>query len=462
MKRQILLPSILLLICAGCELSPKYVRPERPVPESWSTGGAALDATAADEPRWEDCFTHPGLQSIIKMALENNLDLKTAALNVEKMQAAYRIQASDLWPDVGVMGSGNRSRSPEKMNSNGQAKINSQYSVQVGIMNWELDFFGRLRSLKARALNQYLATEQGQKAARLSLVASLAQSYFTLAADQENLALAKSSFEAQKAYFEMISKSHELGVASELDLRQAQSQMETSRVDMIRFKSLVAMDRNALELLVGKSLGAELLPESLDAVTPAKEIPAGLASEVLLRRPDLMASEYQLKASYANIGAARAAFFPRISLTAGLGTMSPSLTDLFQSGTGTWSFQPQILAPIFAGGSLKAAFHVAKLDRDIAIAQYQKAIQSAFREVSDGLIRRAAFVEQLEAQQALVGALRTTYNLSEVRYKEGLDGYLGVLVSQRSLYSAQQALVSTRLAQQINQISLYKALGGQL
>jgi len=452
----------MLLLSAGCSMAPKYTRPARPVPEAWPEAGVNQEAAVNAEIHWQEFFTNPGLQSVIQLALAHNQDLRVAALNVEKTQALYRIQRSQLVPSVGVMASGQKYRLPEKMTSDGTAKIVEQDSVNVGILSWEIDFFGRIQSLKNRALNQYLATEQAQVAAKTSLVATVAQSYLLLAADSENLQLAQSSFESQKAFYDLITKSRELGIASELELRQAQSQMDTARSDVARFRGVVALDRNALDLVVGSPVPTDLLPKGLDATGELKDVSAGLSSEVLLGRPDILLSEYQLKAANANIGAARAAFFPNISLTAGVGTMSPNFSGLFGSGTRTWSFAPQLVAPLFAGGSLWANLKVSKLDREIALAQYEKAIQSAFQEVADGLARRGSLVEQLEAQRSLVEALDATYRLSEVRYKEGLDGYLGVLVAQRSLYGAQQGLVATRLAQRVNQITLYKALGGAM
>lgn len=457
-----LLPLGMLLLCAGCTLTPRYTRPTAPVPVAWPDGVVKSDGPAAADIRWQDYFTDAGLRSVIQLALAHNRDLRVAALNVEKAQAMYRIQRSELLPGVGVMAEGQKYRLPEKMSEDGKATIKEQYSVNVGVLSWELDFFGRLRSLKHRALHQYLATEQARAAAQISLVAAVAQSYLAHAADCENLQLAQATFESQKAFHELIAKSRELGVASDLELKQAQSQMDSARGDVARFRGLVALDRNALDLLAGTRIPADLLHRDLEAGGELKDVSAGLPSEVLLRRPDILMAEHQLKAAYGNIGAARAAFFPRVSLTAGVGSMSPELSSLFDSGTRTWSFTPQIVAPIFAGGSLLANLKVAKVDRDIAVAQYEKAIQSAFREVGDGLVRRESLVEQLEAQRSLVEALDASHRLSMARYKEGLDGYLGVLVAQRALYGAQQGLVATRLACRANQVTLYKALGGQM
>ncbi len=451
-----------LAAATGCTLAPRYTRPDAPVPGAWSGETQTPAASAQEGPQWQDHFDEPGLRSVIELALANSRDLRMAALNVERAQALYRIQRSELMPDAGVMGDGSRRRIPESMASDGKASITEQYSVQVGILSWELDLFGRLRSLKHRALKQYLATEQGRDAAQISLVAAVAQAYYTHAADQENLTLAQATFEAQKARYDLIAQSRAAGVASELELRQAESQMESARSEVARFRGLVAMDRNALDLLAGTRVPTDLLAQAVAPTEPLKDLEAGLPSEVLLRRPDIRSAEFQLQAANANIGAARAAFFPRITLTGGLGSMSPELSGLFESGTRTWSFAPQVTAPLFAGGSLWANLKVSKVDREIALAQYEKAIQSAFREVSDGLVRQTSLREQLEAQRALVASLEASHKLSELRYREGLDGYLGVLVSQRSLYGAQQGLVATRLAAQANRVVLFKALGGRL
>jgi outer membrane protein, multidrug efflux system len=334
--------------------------------------------------------------------------------------------------------------------------------VNLGVLSWELDFFGRIRSLSEQAQNQYLATEQAKASAQISLVATVALQYFTYAADVDYLQLSQSTFDTQKAYAELVGKSYEMGIASELAFRQAQSQLESARADVARFRGLVAVDKNAIDLLVGTPVPTDLLPQGFDSVGELKDVSAGLPSEVLLHRPDILAAEYQLKATNANIGAARAAFFPKVSLTGGIGTMSPELSSLFSSGTGTWSFTPQISVPIFAGGALRAGLKVAEISRDIAVLQYETAIQSAFREVSDGLVRRAALTAQLEAQSAFLQSLDTAYTLSEVRYQQGIDGYLTVLVAQQSLYGARQGVVATRLARQSNQITLFKALGGQM
>lgn len=457
--------AVALLTLAGCNFTPAYTRPAAPVPEKWSASTDAKGkpgAPAAAQLHWQDYFTNPGMQSVIKLALANNRDVRIAALNVQRAQAAYGIQRAGLYPTVGVAASGNRYRMPEKMSASGSAMTVETDTVNLAVLSWELDFFGRVRSLSEQALNLYLATEQAKVSAQLALVGAVALQYLAYATDMEGQMLAQSTFEAQKSYAELIEKSFQLGIASELALRQAQSQVESARGDVARYRGLIAVDQNALGLLVGTAVPAEWLPSGLDAAGELKDVSAGLPSEALLSRPDILAAEHQLKAANANIGAARAAFFPKISLTGGVGTMSPELSSLFASGTGTWSFNPQISVPIFAGGALRAGLKVAEINREIAVVQYEAAIQSAFREVSDGLARRAALSEQYEAQKALLASLEAAYKLSELRYKQGLDGYLSVLVAQQSLYAARQGTLATRLARQSTQITLFKALGGQL
>ena len=460
------------LLVGGCTLIPPYERPAAPVPGAWAEESSKASeghvapvapvAPAAADLRWQDFFSDPRLRSVVDLALANNRDLRVAALNVEKAAALYRIQRAELNPSVGVQAAGLRARLPEKLAKAEGATpgTSTQVSVNVGLASWELDLFGRLRSLNARSLEQYLATEEARRAAQTSLVAGVAGTYLALAADGENLRLARETLEAQKSSYELIRQTRDAGMASDLDLRQSESQVETARVNVAAYTGAVALDRNALQLLVGSPVAPDLLPDRFGAVTEPKGVSAGLPSAVLLRRPDILAAEHQLRSANANIGAARAAFFPRISLTASFGTLGPELSDLFTAGTRTWSFAPQILAPLFASGSLFANLKVSKVDREIAVAQYEKAIQVAFAEVSDALTLRTTLVAQREAQEALVVALQETWRLSDARYQAGIDGYLGVLVAQQALYAAQRGEVGVRLAEQANLVTLYKVLGG--
>ena len=334
-----------------------------------------------------------------------------------------------------------------------------RYDVNLGIASWEIDFFSRIRSLKERALEVYMATEQGRRSAQISLISSVAQAYLSQAADRETLKLAQSTLANQQSSYDLIRRQCQVGIATELDLRQAQTQVDAARRDIARYTQLVAQTRNVLDFLAGSPVPRALLAENLTDVKPLREISPGTSSEVLLHRPDIIAAEHQLKATNANIGAARAALFPRISLTASVGTASDELSGLFDAGSGTWNFAPQITAPIFDARAW-AALDVTKADKKIALTQYEKAIQTAFKEVADALAVRGTIDEQVSAQQSLVDATAETYRLSNLRYTTGIDSYLSVLVSQRSLYVSERILIVIRLAQLANQVKLYAVLGG--
>lgn len=454
----------LVATMVGCvSMAPKYRTPEAPVSPAWPEGPsykAAPAGTAATDLPWQAFYVDAGLRKVLDLALVHNRDLRIAALNTEKARAYYRIQRADLLPAVNVVGQGTRQRLPASVSGVGQSIVVEQDAVTVGISAWELDLFGRVRSLKNRALETYLATEQARNAMQTSLLAEVASLYLTLAADREGLKLAQETLASQEASFKLIQRRFEVGASSEIDARRAQVGVETARGDVARYTRTVAMDQNALNLAVGTPVPAELLPEQLGAVTALKDITPGLPSEVLTRRPDIRMAENQLKAANANIGAARAAFFPRISLTTGLGTMANDLTGLFKTGSDTWSFTPQVVLPIFDTGARWSNLKAANADRDIALAQYEKAIQSAFREVADTLALRGTLDDQLAAQEALTQALERTHSLATARYTAGLDGYLSVLDAQRSLYGAQQALLALRRTRYANLVTLYKVLGG--
>lgn len=452
------------IVLCGCPRKVQYSRPDLPVPSVWpesSTTQAEMPgAPAAAELKWQEFFTDQRLQSVIELALANNHDLRLATLNIEKVQALYQIQRAEQYPTVVASAGGNAYRVPRTLSGADNNETVAQITVGLGTASWELDLFGRIRSLKSAALERYLATEQARSAAQISLVAAVANTYLLLAGDQENLKLAHVTFDAQQASYELIRQTRDAGIASDLDVRQAESQVEVARVDIARYSGLVALDENALNLLVGAPVPAAMLSDKLGEATALKDVAAGLPSDVLLRRPDIVAAEHQLKAASANIGAARAAYFPRITLTAAAGITSNDLTNLFKPAAGTWNFAPAVTLPLFDAGARRANYRAAEVDRDMAIAEYEKAIQSAFREVSDALSLRTTLAAQQDALQALVNALDETYRLSEARYKSGIDSYLSVLVSQRSLYAAQQRLVDLRLTRLSNLVTLYKVLGG--
>ncbi|MHC1727831.1 MAG: efflux transporter outer membrane subunit [Syntrophobacteraceae bacterium] len=457
--------AIAALFLSGCTMIPKYTRPEPPVPAAWPSGQAyketpsAQQAPAAADLQWREFFHDERLQAIIGTALKNNRDLRLAALNVERARALYRIQRADLLPKIEGSGRVLGERVAADFSGTDRAVTVEQYRLEVGLSSWEVDFFGRIRSLEKAALEQYFATEQARRSTQILLVSEIARAYLTLAADQENLQLARSTLEAQQASYNLIRRRHEVGLVPELDLRQVQTRVDTARVDVARFTEATSQDVNALNLLVGSPVPAELLPEVLSSMAPLPEVSAGTSSEVLLYRPDILQAENLLKAVNANIGAARAALFPRISLTSAIGSASGELTDLFKSGTLVWNYAPQLVMPIFdprAWAALKAV----KVEREIALTTYEKAIQTAFREVADALARRGTLGDQLEAQQSLVDATARAYQLSNARYEKGTDIYLNVLDAQRSLYAAQQGLISIRLAKLANQVQIYAVLGG--
>jgi multidrug efflux system outer membrane protein len=463
-RTSFLLLGLIAAVLAGCSFAPTYTRPEAPVPAAWPAGtpsgqqAAGAGATAADVP-WKDFFVDEKLRQVIGMALTNNRDLRVAALNVQRTQALYRIQRAELLPSVNAGATYDKERVPGILSQAGQPANVELYNLNVGIAAWEIDFFGRIRNLSDAALQQYFATEQARVSTQMSLIAQVANTYLALAADRENLKLARSTLETQQETYEMIRRRAEVGASSDLDLRQAQTRVDAARVDIARYTSQVALDENALRLLVGSPVPAELMPNELGEVTLVKDFTPGLPSELLQRRPDIMQAENLLKAAHANIGAARAAFFPRITLTTSIGTTSGQLSGLFTAGTDTWVFAPQLVMPIFDARTW-AAYDVTKVDREIAIAQYEKAIQTGFREVADALAQRATLGDQFQAQQSLVDASEVSYRLSDARFTRGIDSYLRVLDAQRSLYGAQQGLIAVRLARLTNLVTLYKVLGG--
>ncbi|WP_248750462.1 AdeC/AdeK/OprM family multidrug efflux complex outer membrane factor [Pseudomonas sp. MWU15-20650] len=448
----------------GCSLIPDYHQPAAPVATQYPQGPAYAAGTGAvsqDAARqaWRTLFHDPALQQLIQTALTQNRDLRVAALNVEAYRAQYQIQRADLFPAISANGSGNRQRVPASITRTGKSAITSTYSATLGISSYELDFFGRVRSLSEQAMQEYLATEQAQRSAQLSLVASVANAYLTWRADQELLELTRQTLASYEESLRLTTRSLDEGVASSLDAAQAQTSVESARANLARYERQVAQDRNSLTLLVGTTL-----PESLPARPLASDliaqVPAGLPSDLLQRRPDILQAEYKLKAANANIGAARAAFFPSVSLTANAGASSAQLSSLFKGGSGSWTFQPQINLPIFNAGSLRASLNYAKLQKDIGVAQYEKAIQTAFQEVADGLAARQTYNDQLRAQRDLVRADQTYYDLAQRRYRLGMDSNLVFLDAQRSLFASQQALITDRLAQLVSDVNLYTALGG--
>ena len=446
------------LVLSGCStLEPRSTEVAPAIPAQWpgtATAGAVTTAPMeVADIGWRDFFVDPRLQTVITHALENNRDLRVAVLNVERARAQYRIQRADRVPAVGVQGQMTR--------SGGDAPVTEQFSANLGVVEFELDLFGRVRNLSQAALQQYFAEAANCRSAQLSLVAEVANAWLTLGADSEQLRIAQATLATYEDSLRLTEARRQLGGASALELSQTRTLVETARTDVARFAGQVAQDRNALVLLAGGPIDASLLPQAeVTEVASVRPLPAGMPGDVLLQRPDVMAAEHVLLSANANIGAARAAFFPSISLTGNIGSASSELSGLFDGGTRVWSFIPKLNLPIFQGGKLRANLGMATADRDIALAQYEKAIQVGFREAADALALNESLDAQLSSQQALVAAAEQAQRLSQARYDAGLDSFLTLLDARRTAYTARQSLVSTQLARQSNQVALYKVLGG--
>ena len=457
------LPLVAAMALAGCALTPAYQRPDLPVAAQYPGAAATPAATPVADLAWQTFFTDPGLRRLIALALDNNRDLRVAALTLEQARAQFQIRRADQFPTVTLGGTGSQQAVASR--TGGATDFASTYTVGLAVSAYELDFFGRVASLKDAALAQYLATDEGRKTAQIGLVASVANAYLNLLADEALLDLTRQTLATREDSLKLIQLRFDHGASSELDLRQAQSLAEAARATLAQQQRQRVLDENALTLLVGQPLPAGWLSatpalQALDQTLMAAELPAGLPSELLTQRPDIRGAEQQLLAANANIGAARAAFFPRISLTAGYGSSSSELSGLFKAGTVGWTYAPQITLPIFDAGRNQANLEVAEAGKAIALAQYEKAIQTAFREVADALGGRSALTEQLRAQQAQAEAEAARFRLSDLRYRNGVASFLDALDAQRALFSARQAVVQVRVLQLQNQVALYRALGG--
>jgi multidrug efflux system outer membrane protein len=445
------------LLSACGTLTPDYERPAAPVAATFpaidSTDAKAGSAELATELEWQRFFGDPRLKRLIELALINNRDLRIAILNIEKARAQYQIRQADRWPTINAGITGSRQPS-------GDGKINSLYTGGLAVTSYELDLFGRVRSLGNAAQAQYLATEEARKTAQISLIAAVATAYLNLAADDELLKLTRQTIVTREDSYKLTKLKFDNGAASELDSRQAESLLEGARVSLAQLVRQRALDDNLLVLLVGQPLPADIPDGLVVADQRLPDLPVGLPSDVLIRRPDVREAEQQLIAANANIGAARAAFFPNITLTGSVGSASKELSGLFKDGSYAWTFAPQMLLTIFDAGRNRANLDSAKVDRDIAVARYEKAIQSAFREVSDGLSGRATLIEELRAQLAQANAESVRFKLADLRYRNGAASYLDVLDAQRSQFAAQQAAIQAQAAQLQNLVTLYKVLGG--
>lgn len=436
---------------AGCSLTPTLEKPAAPVATSYP-GQTAPAVGAESLPAWQGFVADERLRGLIDLALKNNRDLRVASLNIEQVRAQYQIKRADQVPSINAMVTGSRTPTSD-------GGMNSVYTAGLAMASWELDLFGRVAALKDAALAQFLASEQAQRAVQTSLVASVASTWASLQNDEALLALTQRTLVTRQDSLRLVRLRFDNGASSALDLRQAESLEAAARSALAQQQRARALDINALTLLVGQTPPSELLPDAKAAALFAA-VPQGLPSDLLVRRPDILQAEQAMVAANANIGAARAAFLPRISLTASVGTVSNELSGLFKDGSWGFSLAPQALLPIFDMGRNSANLDAAKVGRDIAVAQYEKAIQTAFREVADALAGRETLGEQLAAQEAQGKAEAERFRLAELRYRNGVASYLDVLDAQRSLFATEQALAQTRLAQQQNQVALYKALGG--
>jgi outer membrane protein, multidrug efflux system len=465
MNKFFLSAALATVTLAGCTMMPKYQRPPAPVAQTWpensATKNLANQTDVVAEIGWREFFNDPRLQKLIELSLTNNRDLRVAMLNVEQTRAQYRIQRAALIPTVSANANGSRQRVAYGVNGNGGAATFSQYSVELGIASYEVDLFGRVRSLKTAALENYFASEETRKSAQIALVAEVANQYLAERELDEQLKMTQQTLDAVQNSYNLIKASYDAGASSELDLRSAESQVETAKASAASYEQQRDQARNALVLLVGEPLPADLpTPQPLDEENLLADLPPGLPSDLLQRRPDILAAEHELKAANADIGAARAAFFPTITLTGGGGTASTALEGLFLPGSQVWNFSPQISWPVFATGTAVAELDAAKAGKLIQVADYEKAIQTAFREVADALVAKKFTDEQLTDQTALVKAEQRRYELADARYRNGVDSYLTALSAQQDLYSAQQNQIATQFARLSNLINLYQALGG--
>lgn len=457
---------------AGCNLAPNYARPQAAVPAALPQGEGIYPAAASDAPDiskvgWRDFFVDDRLRKVIQLGLDNNQDLRLAAANVLQARGQLRAQRAELFPTLGVNGQGTYTNTASFAASAGGAagaagvRDIQYFTAGAGISSFEIDLFGRLRNLNAAAQQRYFATEEAQRATRVSLIGEIAGAWLSLAADREQLAIAERTLKTFADTLELTRAQFRIGTASELQSRQAETSFQSARNDVATARTRIAQDLNALQLLTGAPVPAALLPDALgDTRATIDALPGNLPSEVLLRRPDVLQAEHQLIAQNANIGAARAAFFPRISLTATVGTIGASLGKLFGSNSDTYTVSPSAALNVFDFGRNQGNLESAKAARDAAVASYQKAIQSAFREVADALAQRGTIDEQVAAQNARVSAADVAAKLSDARYRAGVDSFLTTLDAQRSAYAAEQQLVVTRLARANNLVTLYRSLGG--
>lgn len=457
--KSLMTPLLAAALLSGCSMIPEYEAPASPVPATIGSAGNATDDLAL--PEWQSLFNDPQLRALVEQALENNRDLALALLDVEEAQAQYGIERSALYPDLSASGDGTRQRRPADLSGTGSSNVSGQYSVGLGVAAYELDLFGRIRSLSESALQTYLGTEEAARSARITLISEVANAYLALLSDQQKLRISEETVSAQQSSVDLVTRRYEAGLSAELSVRQAEIALESARANRAQFRQQVSQDRNALSVLVGGPV-PDLREASVIDPTVAflADVPESLDASVLTRRPDVRQAEHTLKAANANIGAARAAFFPSITLTGSAGTASSDLSGLFEGGSGAWTFAPSINIPIFNAGRLQANLDVAEIRTEKAVVGYEQTVQTAFQEVADALAARSFLKQQEDAQAALVKAAERSLALAEIRYENGADDYLAVLDARRELLTARQSLVEIKRLKLTNRITLYRALGG--
>lgn len=462
MKIGVMVPLLFLFFLSSCSFIPEYTKPDLPIPEKFPKDGVYTNINFDNSSevynlKWQEFFTDEKLKKIIELGLKNNKDLKIAAFNLESARLMYGIKRAELYPSLYGSGGVSRSRVSDDFSLKGKGSPQDQYSVNFGLAEWEIDFFGRIRSLKESALEQFFASKENKRAVQIALISELSRSYITLAVDRENYSITRKLYDIALENYKMVQSQYSVGLATEIDLNRAQIALDTIKVSLSNFEQIIELDKNAINYLVGDKVDESLLPDGLNNIMI--DFSPNLSSVVLLNRPDIMAAEHQLKAANANIGAARAAIFPRISLLAGVGMASTELTRLFDSGSHTWNIGGNISLPLF-DARVWQGYELSKVQKELYIAQYEKTIQAAFKEVMDLLVVRGTIDSQIQAQKNLINSLEKNYTISKQLYNQGVESFFSVLDATKNLLQAKQALLNLELAKRVNHVRLYSALGG--
>lgn len=462
MKIGVMVPLLFLFFLSSCSFIPEYTKPDLPIPEKFPKDGVYTNINFDNSSevynlKWQEFFTDEKLKKIIELGLKNNKDLKISAFNLESARLMYGIKRAELYPSLYGSGGVSRSRVSDDFSLKGKGSPQDQYSVNFGLAEWEIDFFGRIRSLKESALEQFFASKENKRAVQIALISELSRSYITLAVDRENYSITRKLYDIALENYKMVQSQYSVGLATEIDLNRAQIALDTIKVSLSNFEQIIELDKNAINYLVGDKVDESLLPDGLNNIMI--DFSPNLSSVVLLNRPDIMAAEHQLKAANANIGAARAAIFPRISLLAGVGMASTELTRLFDSGSHTWNIGGNISLPLF-DARVWQGYELSKVQKELYIAQYEKTIQAAFKEVMDLLVVRGTIDSQIQAQKNLINSLEKNYTISKQLYNQGVESFFSVLDATKNLLQAKQALLNLELAKRVNHVRLYSALGG--